>query len=82
MKTTSSIKMWGNSLALRIPSAVARDLGLSENSSVQIVSDGRTATIHPKKRKKLKLDDLVAAIKPDNIHGEIDWGGSIGKEVW
>ncbi len=82
MKTTSSVKKWGNSLAVRIPTAVVQDLGLSENSSVQIVSNGVSATIQPKKRKKATLDELVAAITAENRHKEVDWGKPVGKEVW
>jgi antitoxin MazE len=82
MNTTSSVKKWGNSLAVRIPSAVAQDLGLSENSTVQITSDGAVATIQPKKGKKLSLKELVAGITPDNRHQEADWGGPVGKELW
>ena len=82
MKTNSSIKKWGNSLAIRIPSSVIQDLALSENSSVQITSNGVVATIQPKKRKKVSLDELVAAITPDNIHKEVNWGKPVGKEVW
>ncbi len=82
MTTNSSIKKWGNSLAIRIPSSVIHDLGLSENSSVQITSNGVVATIQPKKRKKVSLDELVAAITPDNIHNEVDWGKPVGKEIW
>lgn len=82
MTTNSSIKKWGNSLAIRIPSSVIQDLALSENSSVQITSNGVVATIQPKKHKKVSLDELVAAITPDNIHEEVDWGKPVGKEVW
>jgi antitoxin MazE len=82
MKTTSSVKKWGNSLAVRIPTSVAQDLGLSENSSVQIVSDGSVATIQPKKHKKVSMDELVAGITPDNLHGAVDWGNPVGKEIW
>lgn len=82
MKTNSSVKKWGNSLAIRIPNAVAQDLGLSENSSVQIVSDGVVAIIQPKKHKKINLNDLLKAITPDNIHEEVDWGKPVGREVW
>jgi antitoxin MazE len=82
MKTSSSIKKWGNSLAVRIPTAIAQDLGLSENSSIQIVSDGVTATIQPKKHKRASLDELVAAITPKNTHKESDWGESVGNEAW
>lgn len=72
MKTNSSVKKWGNSLAVRIPSSVIQDLGLSENSSVQIVSNGLVATIQPKKLNKINLYELVSAITPDNVHGEVD----------
>ena len=82
MKTTSSVKKWGNSLAVRMPSAVVQDLGLSENSSVQIVSDGTTVTITPKRSKKLSLDELVRAITTQNSHQEVDWGEPVGREVW
>lgn len=82
MTTNSSIKKWGNSLAIRIPSSVVQDLALFENSSVQITSNGVVAIIQPKKHKKVSLDELVAAITPDNIHKEVDWGKPVGKEVW
>jgi antitoxin component of MazEF toxin-antitoxin module len=45
MKTTTQVKMWGNSLAIRIPSRVARDLGLTNDSQVEITSDGKMATL-------------------------------------
>lgn len=82
MTTNSSIKKWGNSLAIRIPSSVVQDLALSENSSVLITSNGVIATIQPQKRKKVTLNELVAAITPDNIHNEVDWGRPVGKEIW
>ncbi len=82
MQTTSSVKKWGNSLAVRIPTSIAQELGLSENSSVAISSDGIVATIQPRKHKKVSLDDLVAAITVENRHQAIDWGGPIGKELW
>jgi antitoxin MazE len=82
VKTTSSIRKWGNSLAIRIPAAVVQDLALTENSTVQIVSNGVVATLQPQKRKQATLDELVAAITPQNLHQEIDWGCPVGKEVW
>ncbi len=82
MKTTSSVKKWGNSLAIRIPNVVIQDLGLSENSSIQIISNGVTATIEPNKRNKPTLKELVTAITPENRHDEVDWGKPVGNEVW
>lgn len=82
MKTTTQVKMWGNSLAIRIPSRVARDLGLSSDSQVEITSDGTSATIKRDEQPRLSLDDLVKGITPENIHHEMDWGDPVGNEIW
>ena len=72
MTTILSVKKWGNSLAVRIPTVVAQDLGLSENSTIQITSNGVVATIQPKRANKKSLKQLVAAITPENRHQEVD----------
>ncbi len=82
MQTISNVKKWGNSLAVRIPTAVAQDLGLSENSSVRIISDGAVATIKPERPKKVTLNELVNSITPQNRHNAVDWGKPVGKEIW
>ena len=82
MKTTTQVKMWGNSLAIRIPSRIARDLGLSSDSQVEITSDGTTATIKRDEQPRLSLEDLVEGITPENIHGEMNWGAPVGNEIW
>jgi antitoxin MazE len=82
MKTTTQVKKWGNSLAIRIPSRVARDLGLASNSQVEITSDGTMATIKREEHPRVSLDDLVKRITPDNAHGQVDWGEPVGKEIW
>lgn len=74
------IQKWGNSLALRIPKAYARQVGLDLDSPVKIVVEGDRLVIEPASR--VSLDDLLAQITPENIHGEIDWGASVGKESW
>ena len=82
MKTTVQVKKWGNSLAIRIPSRVARDLGLQDNSHVQITTNGDTATIKREMDAPISLENLVGRITPENMHGEMDWGAPVGKEVW
>lgn len=82
MKTTSSVKKWGNSLAVRLPAAVADELGLQENSSIQITSDGKAVTIRSHKPSQLSLAKLVAEITPANLHKPADWGEPVGREVW
>ncbi len=82
MKTTVQVKKWGNSLAIRIPLRIARDLGLQDDTHVEITTDGSTATIKREADAPIALEDLVKRITPENMHGETDWGAPVGKEVW
>ncbi len=74
------VAKWGNSLAVRIPKAVAGQARLQEGDAVAIkVLDGhielRPAEPIP------TLEELVAQITPENRHAEIDWGPAVGKEI-
>ncbi len=77
-----NVAKWGNSLAIRIPQNIAREIDITESSEVEFsVKDG-SLTIKPIKRKRYSLLELVGQITPDNVHGEIDTGEAMGKEVW
>jgi antitoxin MazE len=74
------VQKWGNSLALRIPKVYAEQIGLSVDSPVAISLDGNRLVIEP--AREHTLDDLLANVTPDNLHGETDWGRPVGKEDW
>lgn len=79
---TSQIQKWGNSLALRIPKAVAEQVGLKQSSEVEVsVQDGQIV-IKPVPVKKYDLAALLSQIRPENLHGETDWGEAQGREEW
>ncbi|MEL6350959.1 MAG: AbrB/MazE/SpoVT family DNA-binding domain-containing protein [Cyanobacteria bacterium J06627_28] len=60
------VKRWGNSIGFRIPSQIAKQLGIDENSVVELTAtDDNTLTITPKS-KPCTLDDLLDSI-PDNF---------------
>lgn len=84
MKATTKVKKWGNSLAIRIPQSVVQDLGLSNDSQLQLTSNGKSVTLKPKvnKAKKIDLVKLLEGVTPENIHPEVDWGPPVGKEIW
>jgi antitoxin MazE len=82
MKTTTQVRKWGNSLAIRIPSRLAAELGLANESQIEIVSDGMKATIKRDYGHASSLDELVSRITPSNVHQEKDWGGPVGNEIW
>jgi antitoxin MazE len=79
MPKTQIVK-WGNSLAVRIPKAVAEQAGIREGDLIVIeASEG-----HIKLRRADRvptLEELVAQITPENRHGETNWGPDVGKEI-
>jgi antitoxin MazE len=75
------ITRWGNSLAVRIPKALAEQTRIEEGSEVELrVIDG-ALTIRPK-TLAYRLDELLAQVTPENRHDEVDWGEAQGKEAW
>lgn len=76
MKAT--IQKWGNSLGIRIPSYIAKDLSLENGSSVEILEEDNRIIIQPKNNKKLQ--DILALINDDNIHKE-HFNIRAGKEI-
>lgn len=76
------IQKWGNSLALRIPKGMAEEAGVEQGTPVSVeLTEGRI-TITPIRATQPTLDELLAQIRPDNLHGEVDWGGPQGREEW
>jgi antitoxin MazE len=73
---------WGNSLAVRLPRAYAEQLGLKPDSEVEITLTDTGLCITPLRKPRYALDELLAGVTPDNIHGETDWGLAAGDEEW
>ena len=76
----ATIQKWGNSLALRIPLAVAKQIHVKEGDSVtlQVGASGLTVKAAP---KKISLDDLLRQVTPENLHPATEWGADMGREV-
>ena len=78
----TKIQKWGNSLALRIPKAFADSIGLGIGTEVELIMEdeklviARSPTSHP------DLEDLLDRITSENVHEEIDFGDSVGREAW
>jgi antitoxin MazE len=82
MPNESRVAKWGNSLAVRLPLAIAREAGLAEGDSVKLTLDPKRGIVLRPVRRRYKLSDLVAQITPKNRHTETDWGPPQGKESW
>ena len=79
----TKIQKWGNSLALRIPKSYAKEVKLEEGSQVdlKIVEDKIVISSKKKRKSKYTLEELLANVKPENLHGEFDFGPPVGKEI-
>jgi antitoxin MazE len=74
------VARWGNSLAVRIPAGIARELGLEEGVAVDVTNDNGRVVVEAKRRYALK--DLLKGINSSNLHEQVDFGGAKGREVW
>ena len=79
----ATIQKWGNSLALRLPKALADEARIREGAKVELVRTPDGVLLKAKRRPKphYRLSDLLAGITPNNVHAETDWGPSRGKEI-
>jgi antitoxin MazE len=74
------VKKWGNSLGIRIPNLIVKELSLKDGSFVDIKDKGNEIIIKPK--EKNELSEMLNKINEKNIHGEVETNGSVGNEVW
>jgi antitoxin MazE len=82
MAKETTISKWGNSLAVRIPLALARQASLAEGDCVKIGVDRDGAIVLRPARRKYELAELVRGITPRNRHAETGWGKAEGGESW
>jgi antitoxin MazE len=81
MTAKAQMCRWGNSLAIRIPRYIADEAGLHEGTTVvlDVASQGEVA-IEAIERPPA-IDELVAKITPENLHGEECWGEPVGPRL-
>jgi antitoxin MazE len=82
MRDETTVSKWGNSLAVRIPQAIAKQAHLNEGDSLALSLDRDGSIVLRSTRRKYELSELVSAITPRNRHRETDWGKPQGEESW
>ena len=77
----STIRKWGNSLAVRLPAAAIRAAEFSLEQKVTLrITRGRII-IERSDKVEYDLDKLLDGITAKNIHGEESFGRPVGKEL-
>ena len=78
----TKIVKWGNSLGLRIPKSFAEEVQVAEGSIVDLSMEDGNLVVKVTPPDEVDLDDLLAGITDENLHGEFDTGDADGGEVW
>lgn len=80
MKT--KVQRWGNSLAVRIPKAFAEEVGLKDDSSIEMRLVKGGLLLEPSSVWAPSLDELLADVTECNVHDEVSTGPAQGLEAW
>jgi antitoxin MazE len=75
------IRKWGNSPALRLPSAVMKSAAFDLEQHVIVTATKGRIVIEPASQPEYKLEDLLAAMTDDNAHDAVDFGRPVGQET-
>jgi len=76
------IQKWGNSLALRIPRAFAKETHIENNSIVDLNLENNHLVISPiDELEDYSLSSMLSEISDDNIHEPFKFGDPTGEEL-
>jgi antitoxin MazE len=78
---TLKIMQWGNSLAVRIPSAVARSAHFEVGQEVEVTTQEVGVSVKPVGKRKLTLAEKLECFDADIHGGEAMASGRVGVEV-
>jgi antitoxin MazE len=78
----TKVQRWGNSLAVRIPKSFAEEVGLKDDSAVEMRLVEGGLLVQPLSPWVPTLDELLDGITDANLHGEVDTGPAQGAEAW
>lgn len=76
------VQKWGNSLAIRIPKSFAAEIGLDQDSEVELSLVEGKLVLMPIAPQRIPLAELLAQITEDNLHTEVPTGEPVGNEGW
>ena len=75
------LKKWGNSVGVRLPSSVLKQVRLRENQRVEVLAKKGAIVIKPSKSRRYRLSEFLAAITSENRHAPVEFGAPVGREL-
>ena len=80
MPMVTTVQMWGNSLGIRIPKKIAEMAGTRVGTTFDISVEDEKIILEPID-KPPTLEELLAKVRAENRHTEIDFGEPKGNEL-
>lgn len=80
-RATLTVQQWGNSLAVRIPAAVARSARFRVGQPVEVSAQESNVLVRALGEPKLTLAQKLAAFDPVRHAGEVMVTRPVGNEV-
>ena len=77
----ATVRKWGNSASVRIPSSIMSAAKLRLDQAVDVREEDGRIVIEPV-TGVLDLATLIDGISDDNRHDDIGFGPAVGKEAW
>ncbi len=77
-----TIQQWGNSLAVRIPKAIARSAHFMVGQTVEVIAQEVGISVVPVGQRRLTLEERLAHFDPSKHSGEVLISGRVGAEVY
>ena len=81
---TTNIVKWGNSQGIRLPKYLLDSVQLTENDTVELVTESNNIVIKKieKKYTSKTLKERLAGFEGEYVFEEWDTGNPVGREVW
>ncbi len=77
----AKLQKWGNSMGIRIPMSILKDLKLTNNDILDITLEGEKIIITIPK-KAISLKKRFENYKGPNLSKEFVWDEARGNEIW
>lgn len=81
------VSKWGNSLAVRLPAALVKKLGLKEGDEIEFVADAKTDARKVRVEKQESIEEIIDRLKgscgplPDDYKFDREEANARGKDL-
>ena len=76
------LQKWGNSVGIRIPRGILKELNLKINDLINIEKVDEKIVMTKQINAKISLQDRFANYHGDNLAKDFSWDDAKGKELW